>query len=207
MEIISQYIAFVNFYWIINKIQIKIVEKNSTWTHLPSDRNNDVSLYTMLHGRRYQVARTRKNSWKTSIDRVPTYVQQLQFTVKNPTVGKAATFTKVDNVIQETKNLMNVISKVVTTCFVCATKVSYRVRPLVDFFYYTSKIQVPIATDYYFSRNISCYSFVFRTILFFVFTPWNFVLFNLSLFRWIVIIGSLKELSEIFLIRTFWWVW
>ena len=60
-----------------------------------------------------------------NLDRVPTYVQQLQFTVKNPTVGKAATFTKVDNVIQETKNLMNVISKVVTTCFVCATKVIY----------------------------------------------------------------------------------
>ena len=59
-----------------------------------------------------------------NLDRVPTYVQQLQFTVKNPTVGKAATFIKVDNVIQETKNLMNVISKVVTTCFVCATKVS-----------------------------------------------------------------------------------
>ena len=58
------------------------------------------------------------------LDQIPTYVQQLQFTVKNPTVGKAATFTKVDNVIQETKNLMNVISKVVTTCFVCATKVS-----------------------------------------------------------------------------------
>lgn len=53
---------------------------------------------------------------------MPTFVQQLQFTVKNPTVGKAATFTKVDNVIQETKNLMNVISKVVTTCLVCATK-------------------------------------------------------------------------------------
>lgn len=57
------------------------------------------------------------------LDRVPTFVQRLQFTVKDHTVGKAATFTKVDNVIQETKNLMNVISKVVTTCFECATKV------------------------------------------------------------------------------------
>ena len=57
------------------------------------------------------------------LDRVPTHVQQLQFTVKNPTVGKAATFTKVDTVIHETKNLMSVISKVVITCFVCATKV------------------------------------------------------------------------------------
>uniref|UniRef100_A0A6P7GA19 Uncharacterized protein LOC114339633 n=1 Tax=Diabrotica virgifera virgifera TaxID=50390 RepID=A0A6P7GA19_DIAVI len=56
------------------------------------------------------------------LDKVPTFVQRLQFTVKDHTVGKAATFTKVDNVIQETKNLMNVISKVVTTCFECATK-------------------------------------------------------------------------------------
>jgi len=59
------------------------------------------------------------------LDQVPTYVQQLQFTVKMPTVGKSATFSKVDSVINETKTLMNVISKVVTTCFVCATKVSF----------------------------------------------------------------------------------
>ena len=57
------------------------------------------------------------------LDKVPTYVQTLQFTVKDPTVGKAATFVKVDHVIQETKNLMNVINKVVTTCFECANKV------------------------------------------------------------------------------------
>ena len=31
---------------------------------------------------------------------------------------------QVDGAIQETKNLMNAIAKVVTTCFVCATKVS-----------------------------------------------------------------------------------
>lgn len=58
------------------------------------------------------------------LDKVPTYVQTLQFTVKEPTVGKAATFLKVDHVIKETKNLMNVINKVVTTCFDCANKVS-----------------------------------------------------------------------------------
>lgn len=57
------------------------------------------------------------------MDQIPTYVQQLQFTVKNPTVGKAATFTKVDAVIQETKNCMNCVSKVVSTCFECANKV------------------------------------------------------------------------------------
>jgi hypothetical protein len=57
------------------------------------------------------------------LDKVPTYVQALQFTVKEPTVGKSATFVKVDHVIQETKNLMNIISKVVSTCFDCANKV------------------------------------------------------------------------------------
>lgn len=65
-----------------------------------------------------------KKELLANLDKVPTFVQRLQFTVKDHTVGKAATFTKVDNVIQETKNLMNVISKVVTTCFECATKVS-----------------------------------------------------------------------------------
>lgn len=64
-----------------------------------------------------------KKELMEQLDQVPTHVQQLQFTVKNPTVGKAATFTKVDSVINETKTLMNVISKVVTTCFICATQV------------------------------------------------------------------------------------
>lgn len=70
-------------------------------------------------------AGTIKKELLEHLDKVPTYVQQLQFTVKEPTVGRAATFSKVDNVIQETKHLMNVISKVVTTCFDCANKVIY----------------------------------------------------------------------------------
>lgn len=80
-------------------------------------------LYKVVRQFSYQVpSGTHKKELLEFLDKVPTFVQQLQFTVKNPTVGKAATFTKVDNVIQETKNLMNVISKVVTTCLVCATK-------------------------------------------------------------------------------------
>ncbi|GAB6029511.1 myosin 3, variant 2 [Chamberlinius hualienensis] len=80
-------------------------------------------LYKVVRQFSYQVpVGQNKKELLEFLDKVPTFVQQLQFTVKNPTVGKAATFTKVDNVIQETKNLMNVISKVVTTCFVCATK-------------------------------------------------------------------------------------
>ncbi|KAI8516675.1 Alpha-catulin [Branchiostoma belcheri] len=56
------------------------------------------------------------------LDKIPTFCQQLNFTCKSPTVGKQATFTKVDSAIQETKNLMNTVAKVVTTCFTAATK-------------------------------------------------------------------------------------
>nr|CAH7751736.1 unnamed protein product [Callosobruchus chinensis] len=80
-------------------------------------------LYKVIRQFSYQVpGGAPKKELLANLDKVPTYVQRLQFTVKDHTVGKAATFTKVDNVIQETKNLMNVISKVVTTCFECATK-------------------------------------------------------------------------------------
>ncbi|XP_076303963.1 alpha-catulin-like isoform X2 [Tachypleus tridentatus] len=80
-------------------------------------------LYKLIRHFSYQVpGGQHKKELLDYLDKVPTFVQQLQFTVKNPTVGKAATFTKVDNVIQETKNLMNIISKVVTTCLVCATE-------------------------------------------------------------------------------------
>lgn len=40
-------------------------------------------------------------------------------------MGKAATFVKVDHVLQETKNLMSVINNVVTKCFECAEKVKH----------------------------------------------------------------------------------
>ncbi|XP_059352348.1 alpha-catulin-like isoform X2 [Daphnia carinata] len=80
-------------------------------------------LYKVVRQFCYQVpAGTLKKELLDYVDQIPTYVQQLQFTVKNPTVGKAATFTKVDAVIQETKNCMNCVSKVVSTCFECANK-------------------------------------------------------------------------------------
>jgi len=80
-------------------------------------------LYKVVRQFCYQVpSSTLKKELLDYVDQIPTCVQQLQFAVKNPTVGKAATFTKVDNVIQETKNCMNVVSKVVTTCFECANK-------------------------------------------------------------------------------------
>ncbi|XP_037031789.1 alpha-catulin isoform X3 [Bradysia coprophila] len=80
-------------------------------------------LYKVVRQFSYQVpAGDSKKDLLDHLDKVPTYVQTLQFTVKEPTVGKAATFLKVDHVIKETKNLMNVINKVVTTCFDCANK-------------------------------------------------------------------------------------
>lgn len=84
-------------------------------------------LYKVVRIFSYQVpAGDSKKELLDQLDVVPTFVQTLQFTVKDPTVGKAATFVKVDHVIRETKNLMNVINKVVTTCFDCANKVSIR---------------------------------------------------------------------------------
>ncbi|KAL7017697.1 hypothetical protein ACKWTF_010490 [Chironomus riparius] len=80
-------------------------------------------LYKVVRQFSYQVpAGQPKKELLDHLDKVPTYVQTLQFQVKEPTVGKSATFVKVDHVIQETKNLMNIISKVVSTCFDCANK-------------------------------------------------------------------------------------
>ncbi|XP_005101953.1 alpha-catulin isoform X2 [Aplysia californica] len=65
------------------------------------------------------------------LDRIPVCCHQLLTTLKSATFGKTATFNKVDSAIQETKNLMNIVAKVVTTCFVCATKfnIDYRSSP------------------------------------------------------------------------------
>jgi len=61
---------------------------------------------------------------------IPALVQQLQFTVKNPTVGKAATFTKVDSVIRETKSLMEAVNRVVEATLSCRQHVSIDKGPL-----------------------------------------------------------------------------
>ncbi|XP_064598146.1 alpha-catulin-like isoform X2 [Liolophura sinensis] len=67
-------------------------------------------------------AGTPKDDMMFHVEKIPSFCQLLQVTLKAPTFGKAATFNKVDSAIQETKNLMNVVAKVVTTCFICATK-------------------------------------------------------------------------------------
>uniref|UniRef100_A0A1I8QAV1 Alpha-catulin n=1 Tax=Stomoxys calcitrans TaxID=35570 RepID=A0A1I8QAV1_STOCA len=80
-------------------------------------------LYKILRQFSYQVpASPHKKDLLNVLDRVPTFVQTLQFTVKDHTVGPSATYVKVDHVIRETKNLMCVINSVVTKCLECATK-------------------------------------------------------------------------------------
>ncbi|OQV26194.1 Alpha-catulin [Hypsibius exemplaris] len=66
----------------------------------------------------------------TTLDKIPSLIQHLTATIKNPTVGKTATFNKVETVIQQTKDLMNAIAKLVTTCFICATKYDLDYRHL-----------------------------------------------------------------------------
>ncbi|KAK2708598.1 alpha-catulin-like isoform X2 [Artemia franciscana] len=88
-------------------------------------------LYKVVRQFSYQVpGGPLKKELLDNVDKIPTYVQQVQFTVKNPTVGKAATFTKVDHVISETKSLMDVVSRVVTICFDCAAKYNLDFRGL-----------------------------------------------------------------------------
>uniref|UniRef100_T1JSM0 Alpha-catulin n=1 Tax=Tetranychus urticae TaxID=32264 RepID=T1JSM0_TETUR len=79
--------------------------------------------YKLVRHFSYQVpSGLSKKDLLDNLDKVPTFVQQLQFTVKQPTVGKAATFTKVDNVIKEAKNLMMFVCSTVDSCINCASK-------------------------------------------------------------------------------------
>jgi hypothetical protein len=48
---------------------------------------------------------------------------QLKLKLKTPASGKNSTFSKVDAVICETRDLMNVVTRLCTTVFVCQSKV------------------------------------------------------------------------------------
>lgn len=58
------------------------------------------------------------------LEKLPLNLQQLKNKLKQQTIGKVATFNKVDLVIQETRDVMNLIAKLVTNCFLCTTRVS-----------------------------------------------------------------------------------
>ena len=50
-------------------------------------------------------------------DGVPKHCHHLQFLIQSPTVGKAATFTKVDSIIKETRSIVNLVVKVIQLCY------------------------------------------------------------------------------------------
>ena len=50
-------------------------------------------------------------------DGVPKHCHQLQMLIQSPTVGKAATFTKVDSIIKETRAIINLVVKVIQMCY------------------------------------------------------------------------------------------
>ncbi len=57
------------------------------------------------------------------LEKLPENFKRLKSRLKQVTVGKTATFNKVDWVIQETRDFMNLVAKLVTSCFLCCTKV------------------------------------------------------------------------------------
>ncbi|CAF2904911.1 unnamed protein product [Rotaria sp. Silwood2] len=65
----------------------------------------------------------------TQLERIPLMCHQLKLKLKTPVSGKNATFAKVDTVICETRDLMNVVTRLCTNVFVCQSKyniVDYR---------------------------------------------------------------------------------
>lgn len=57
------------------------------------------------------------------LEYLPNNFKQLKSRLKMNTNGKTATFNKVDWVIQDTRDFMNLVTKIVTNCFLSCTKV------------------------------------------------------------------------------------
>ncbi|KAI9578901.1 alpha-catulin-like [Glossina fuscipes] len=120
-DIIKRAMAFLMYQFTKGNGSLKTTQDLFTQAEYFAEEAN--RLYKILRQFSYQVpASPHKKDLLNILDCVPTYVQTLQFTVKDHTVGPSATFVKVDHVIRETKNLMCVINSVVTKCLECATK-------------------------------------------------------------------------------------
>jgi hypothetical protein len=65
-----------------------------------------------------------KNELNALLDQLPVHFKQLKNKLKQVTFGKTATFNKVDCVIQDTRDFMNLVAKIVTNSFLCSMKVS-----------------------------------------------------------------------------------
>lgn len=67
------------------------------------------------------------------LEQLPHNFKQLKSRLKMSTSGKTATFNKVDWVIQDTRDFMNQVTKIVTHCFMCCTKVRRFFEPFAGF--------------------------------------------------------------------------
>lgn len=74
-------------------------------------------LHSSLHSFSNQLEEDEKSSLLVEAERFPALCQQLQMTCRTPVHGKAATFTKVDTIIQETINMMTVLMKALSLCY------------------------------------------------------------------------------------------
>ncbi|XP_048473599.1 alpha-catulin isoform X1 [Rhincodon typus] len=74
-------------------------------------------LYTNLHSFSNQLEDDEKAILTMETEKFPSLCQQLQMSSKTPVHGKAAIFAKVDTAIQETKNIMTVLMKVLSLCY------------------------------------------------------------------------------------------
>ena len=50
-------------------------------------------------------------------DNVPKHTNLLKMLIQSPTVGKAATFTKVDSIIKESRAIINLVLRVTQMCY------------------------------------------------------------------------------------------
>nr|XP_054758263.1 alpha-catulin-like [Lytechinus pictus] len=63
-----------------------------------------------------------RNELMMYLEQIPSHCQQLNFTTKSPSAGKASTFNKVDCTIQETKSLLLCIVRIVPICYSLSSK-------------------------------------------------------------------------------------
>ncbi len=63
-----------------------------------------------------------KRSLMAIADHVPKHCHRLRALIQSPTVGKAATFTKVDSIIKEARQVVLLVARVCQTCYANAKK-------------------------------------------------------------------------------------
>ncbi|CAF0842915.1 unnamed protein product [Didymodactylos carnosus] len=88
------------------------------------------------------------------LEKIPLMCHQLKLRLKTPALGKSSTFAKVDTVIGETRDLMNTVARLVTTCFLCQTKYNMDYRsplmtrdPVISNHYHHQHPYHPLSTN------------------------------------------------------------